>query len=507
MLPPGGSHMRGPFLLAIDQGTTSSRALVVASDGTVASVGQRELPQIYPRPGWVEHDPLAIWSSTCDAIEEALGAAGLAASDLAAIGIANQRETVMLWARRTGEPVGNAIVWQDRRTADHCDALREAGYEETVAQLTGLTLDPYFSGTKLAWMLKADADLARRAERGELVAGTADTWLIWQLTAGARFVTDYTNASRTLLFDIHRAYWSDELCGILGVPAALLPEVLPSGALFGRTAAQVFGAEVPILGVAGDQQAATVGQGCLAPGLAKNTYGTGCFLLANAGTRSEPSRHRMLVSLAASLPDQPLEYVIEGSVFVAGAAVQWLRDELGVIQSAAEVEPLAASVPDTGGVEFVPAFTGLGAPHWDAGARGAIFGLTRGSGKAHIARAALEAIALSTVDLLGAVEADLGAPISELRVDGGAARNDLLMQLQADLSGIPIVRPVNTETTAMGVAYLAGIGAGLWDELETIDSLREIDRVFEPAIDADARLERLDSWHRAVERTRGWASA
>lgn len=494
-----------PLILAIDQGTTSSRALLVRADGTIAGVGQRQLTQHYPEPGWVEHDATEIWQTTVDAMHDALKAAEQEIRDVTAIGIANQRETVLLWDRKTGEPCGRAIVWQDRRTATDCEALRAAGQEPVYHRTTGLTLDPYFSGTKLAWMLRDDPALRARAESGELAAGTVDSWLTWKLTGGARHVTDYTNASRTLLFNIRRGDWDGALLEPLGIPGAVLPEPYPSASEFGTTSQDILGAAIPIHGVAGDQQAALFGQGC-AQGQAKNTYGTGCFLLANSGPAAITSGHRLLTSIGAGAAAAGLEYLLEGSVFIAGAAVQWLRDELGVIESSAAVEELAASVPDNGGVTFVPAFTGLGAPDWDPFARGAILGLSRGTTKAHIARAALEAIALSSAELLEAMNADLPEPVTELRVDGGAAKNDLLMQLQADFMGIPVVRPVETETTALGAAYLAGLGGGIWSTVDEVRALWQEERRFEPRISGDERAARLGQWRRGVERTMNWAA-
>jgi glycerol kinase len=498
--------MPRPYILAIDQGTTSSRALVVDSAGVVVSTGQQDFPQHFPQPGWVEHDPADIWSSTVSAIGSALTDAGIEPHELSAIGIANQRETIVAWDRATGEPVHNAIVWQDRRTAAMCDELRANGHEETFTALTGLTVDPYFSGTKLAWLLQHDDALRSRAEADEIAAGTVDSWLVWKLTGGRRHVTDYTNASRTLLFNIMRGRWDDNLLGILGIPRAMLPATQPSQSRFGTTDSSVLGAEIPICGIAGDQQAALFGQAGIVPSVAKNTYGTGCFLLANAGRRPVESTNRMLSSIGANAGIKGPEYVLEGSVFVAGALIQWLRDELGLIERADEVEELAASVPDSGGVSIVPAFTGLGAPDWDPYARGTILGLTRGTTKAHIARASLEAIALASAELMFCMNGDLPQPITELRVDGGAARNNLLMQLQADFAGIPVLRPENIETTAMGAAYLAGITAGIWQDGEAIASLWRPERVFEPRTSGDERGERLIGWRRAVERTLGWAA-
>ena len=463
-------------------------------------MGQQSFRQQFPRPGWVEHDPEEIWSSTQTAIAEALKQAGTAPRELAAVGIANQRETVIAWERASGIAVHNAIVWQDRRTTEHCEALRDAGQEETVRQLTGLTLDPYFSGTKLTWLLREDAGLRRRATAGELAAGTVDSWLLWKLTGGRAHLTDFTNASRTLLFDIRRTRWDEGLCDLFEVPRGLLAEPQPSGASFGHTAEEVLGAEVPIFAVAGDQAAALFGQACFERGQAKNTYGTGCFLLAHAGAEATLSRNRLLTSCAATTSGGPAAYALEGSVFVAGSLVQWLRDELGIIQRSDEIEALAASVPDNGGVTIVPAFTGLGAPYWDPRARGAILGLTRGTTRAHIARAALEAIALSSAELIEAMAADLGAPLGELRVDGGAAANDLLMQMQADFSGIVVQRPANTETTAMGAAYLAGMGAGVWRSGDEVSALARPERRFVPATNASEREVRMRDWRVQVER-------
>ncbi|MCC7365966.1 MAG: glycerol kinase GlpK [Dehalococcoidia bacterium] len=499
--------MQGPFVLAIDQGTTSSRAVVVGRDGAVVGAGQHAFPQLYPRPGWVEHDPEAIWRSVEAAIADALGAEGLGVGDVAAIGITNQRETVVLWERATGEPVANAIVWQDRRTADLCDELRAAGHERAVQHATGLTIDPYFSGTKLAWLLREQPELRTRAEAGELAAGTVDSWLAWKLSGGARHVTDYTNASRTMLFNIRRGRWDGAMLELLGVPRAVLPAPAPARSPFAVTSGAVLGAEVPILAIAGDQQASLFGQACFRRGQAKNTYGTGCFLLSNSGATAVDSENRLLTSIGAGAGPRRPEYVLEGSVFVAGALVQWLRDGLGIIRSSDEIEELAATVPDAGGVVVVPALTGLGAPHWDPRARGAILGLTRGTDRAHIARAALEAIALSSAELALAMMRDLGEPLTELRVDGGACRNDLLMQLQADFLGIPVTRPKNTETTAMGAAYLAGLEAGVWSSPDEVAELWEPERTFEPAMSDDARLAKLHEWSRAVYRSLDWATS
>jgi glycerol kinase len=494
--------MAGAKILAIDQGTTSSRALVVDEQGLVLGSGQVAFPQYYPEPGRVEHDAEEIWSSTQEAIATALAAASVTASALTAVGITNQRETLVAWDRATGAPVAPAIVWQDRRTAGICEELRAAGHEPAVARLSGLTIDPYFTGTKLAWLLESEPALKEMATAGGLAVGTVDSWLLWRLTGGTVHATDFTNASRTMLFNIRRGRWDDTLCDMLNVPQEILPRALPSVSHFGYTDSGVLGARVPITGVAGDQQSALFGQACNRPGLAKNTYGTGAFLLAPAGGQPRVSEHRLLVSLGANTGKGGPEYVVEGSVFVAGAAIQWLRDELGVIATAAESADLASTVPDTGGVAFVPAFTGLGAPHWDANARGAILGLSRGTTPAHLVRAALESIALSSADLIEAMNGDLPEPITELRVDGAAAANDLLLQMQADLAGLPVVRPANVETTAMGAVYLAGIGAGVWESTEAIGELWRAERTFEPAIADDERHQRRTAWHAAVDRIR-----
>jgi len=495
----------GTFILAIDQGTTSSRALVVDAGGNVLGIGQQPFTQHYPQPGYVEHDPEEIWQTTLEAMATALAHAGVLPAELTAIGIANQRETVLLWDRESGEAVSPAVVWQDRRTAGRCDELRRNGHEATFREKTGLALDPYFSGTKIAWLLEDTRGLRAAADAGVVAAGTIDSWLLWKLTGGTLHATDYTNASRTLLFNTATLEWDDELLDILDVPRSLLPEVTPSSGELGTTSPEVIGARIPITGIAGDQQAALFGQAGFIPGLAKNTYGTGCFLLADTGDDRVASRNKMLVSLSAGTkPSQP-RYVVEGSVFVAGALVQWLRDELGIIRRSDEIETLASSVPDSGGVSIVPAFAGLGAPDWDPYARGAILGLTRGTTKAHIARAALEAIALSSTELLQAVHADIEGQIVELRVDGGAARNNLLMQMQADFAGLPVVRPRNIETTAMGAAYLAGIGAGIWSGEDEVAALWQPGEIFEPGLGIFQRRDRLTEWRRAVERTLGWA--
>jgi len=491
--------------MALDQGTTSSRAIVFDRRGLPVASHQQEFRQIYPQPGWVEHDPQDLWRTQLACAQAALKAAGIAARDLAAIGIANQRETTLLWERASGAALGPAIVWQDRRTAEACAALRAQGREAQVTAATGLLLDPYFSGTKLAWLLDHIPGARARAERGELAFGTVDSWLLWQLTGGAVHATDVSNASRTLLLNLHTLAWDDELLALFNVPRAVLPQVVPSSALLGQTRADLLGAPVPITGIAGDQQAATFGQACFAAGMAKNTYGTGCFMLMNVGAAPQPSANRLLATALWQRAGAPAVYALEGSVFVGGAVVQWLRDGLQLFGRAEEVEALAAQVPDSGGVMLVPAFTGLGAPYWDAQARGLMIGMTRGTTRAHVARAALESIALQSADVLAAMQKDAQQPITQLRVDGGAARNDLLMQMQADLSGVPVVRPRVTETTALGAAYLAGLATGVWASQEEIAALWQVDRRFEPAIDEDARAERLTRWQRAVQRAREWA--
>lgn len=490
------------YILALDQGTTSSRAIVFQQDGTIRASAQQEFHQIFPRPGWVEHDPLEIWATQSGVMHEALARAGAGARDIAAIGIANQRETTLVWERATGQPIANAIVWQDRRTAPMCDELRDAGHAATFARKTGLVLDAYFSGTKLRWLLEHTPGARARAERGELCFGTIDTWLVWQLTGGRAHITDASNASRTLLFDIHTGDWDDQLLHLLQVPRAMLPAIVPSS---GRCAtATLEGMEIPIAGIAGDQQAALFGQACLTPGLAKNTYGTGCFLLLNTGTNAVSSRNNLVTTVAWRRNDTTV-YALEGSVFIGGAVVQWLRDGLQMIRDAAEIEALAASVADNGGIYLVPAFTGLGAPHWDAYARGAIFGLTRGATRAHLARAALEAIAFQSADVIAAMEKDAGITLTELRVDGGAAANDLLLQFQADILGVPVVRPLVLETTALGAAYLAGLAVGYWHNDAEIAANWRIDRRFEPAMQRDRVAELRAGWDKAVTRAKAWA--
>jgi glycerol kinase len=492
-------------VLALDQGTTSSRAIVFDARGDVVAFDQREFPQHFPQPGWVEHDPRDIWRSQLDVARGALRNGSLAAADVVAIGITNQRETTVLWDRATGEPVHRAIVWQDRRTAPMCEELRARGLGELVTAQTGLLLDPYFSATKIAWLLDNVDGLRARAEAGEIAFGTVDSWLIWNLTGGARHVTDVTNASRTMLFDIHRLQWSDELLAAFGIPRALLPEVLPCTAEFGTTDVAHFGGAIRITGVAGDQQAALVGQAGFEPGLAKNTYGTGSFVVLNTGDRVVRSEHGLLSTVAFAFEPNRATYALEGSIFVTGAAVQWLRDGLGVIDRSGDVEQLAGEVDDSGGCFFVPAFTGLGAPYWDPHARGTISGITRGTTRAHLARAALDAMAYQTADVVAAMEGDAAMRLAELRVDGGASVNALAMQFQADMLGVPVVRPACIETTALGAAYLAGLQAGFWSDVETIARQWREQARFSPAMDAARRGALLGRWHRAVERSRDWA--
>jgi len=492
------------FILALDQGTTSSRAIVFDAAGAIRAVAQKEFAQHFPRPGWVEHDPEEIWATQLAVAGEAIARAGIHAGDVAAIGITNQRETTVVWDRASGRPVYNAIVWQDRRTAAACDALKARGLEERVAGKTGLVLDAYFSGTKLAWILDNVPGARAKAEAGELLFGTVDTWLAWKLSGGAAHVTDPSNASRTLLYNIHTGSWDEELLQLLSVPGKLLPVVRPSSGVVAETSSAIFAARIPIAGIAGDQQAALFGQRCIAPGMVKNTYGTGCFMLMHTGTEPVRSRARLLTT-AACQTGGTREYALEGSVFIAGAVVQWLRDGLGIIRSSADVEALAGSVADNGGVYFVPAFVGLGSPHWDPYARGAIVGLTRGAGAGHIARAALEAIAYQTADVLDAMQSDSAIRLKELRVDGGATRNDMLMQFQADVLGVPVVRPRIHETTALGAAYLAGLGVGYWSSADQLAAQWQADRTFEPRMDRGQAETLLAAWRKAVERSKDWA--
>lgn len=494
------------WVLALDQGTTSSRSILFDHEARVIAVAQREFQQFFPSSGWVEHDANEIWATQSRTLLEALDSAGASDADIASVGITNQRETSVLWDRNTGDPVSRAIVWQDRRTADTCQALKAAGFETEVVQRTGLLLDPYFSGTKLAWMLEHIPDARRRAERGELCFGTMDSWLAWKLSGGRLHITDITNASRTLLMNLTTGEWDPWMLDLLKIPPACLPRIVPSS--FSQLEPIEIGDRRLSLGaLAGDQQSALFGQACFQPGMAKNTYGTGCFMLMHTGKQPLRSRHRLLSTTACSKRIGPdaTQYALEGSVFVGGAVVQWLRDGLGLVKSSSEIESLARSESDHGGVYVVPAFTGLGSPYWDPYARGSIIGITRGTTKGHIARAALEAIAFQSAELLLAMQQDAEHPLRELRVDGGAARNDLLMQFQADLLGVPVIRPAVTETTALGAAYLAGIAAGFWVDENAVTERWKIDRVFDPRMSRDAAETRMKEWGRAVERCLHWA--
>lgn len=490
------------FIVALDQGTTSSRAIRFDNTGRIITTQQREFKQIYPRPSWVEHDPNEIW-------ETQLAVAKAVCDDpsqIAAIGITNQRETTVVWDRKTGEPIYNAIVWQDRRTSEFCDELKKEGFDKTILEKTGLVTDAYFSGTKLKWILDNVDGARAKAEAGQLAFGTIDSYLVWKLTGGRLHITDVSNASRTMLYDIHKRWWSNTILTRFNIPQSMLPQVVPSSMVYGETDSALFGKAIPIAGIAGDQQAATFGQACFSPGLAKNTYGTGCFMLMNTGDMPVTSKHSLLTTVGWKIGDAgATQYALEGSVFIAGAVVQWLRDELQLISHARETEGLAMSIPDAGGVYLVPAFVGLGAPYWDQYARGTIVGLTRGSGKAHIARAALEAIAYQTRDVVDAMLADSDLSLQTLRVDGGATANNFLMQFQADILGVPVERPVVTETTALGAAYLAGVAVGYWRSLDEIASQWQRERLFEPTMNADQRDSLYDGWRKAVVRARSWA--
>jgi len=491
------------YILALDQGTTSSRALLFDRNGKIQAVAQKEFEQIYPNPGWVEHDPNEIWSTQMGTASEALSRAGASTQDIAALGITNQRETTIVWDRETGEPIHNAIVWQDRRTSGLCDRLKDQGHLDRVRDKTGLILDAYFSGTKIKWLLDHVDGARKRAENGELAFGTVDCWLVWKMTNGHRHVTDATNASRTLLYNIHEGTWDEELLSILDVPRSLLPEVKDSSTVYGKTREEAFAKGVPIAGIAGDQQAALFGQMCTSPGLGKNTYGTGAFMVQNTGHEAVTSENNLLTTIAYQLDGEP-SYALEGSIFVAGAVVQWLRDELQLIRNAPEVEKLARSVDDNGGVYFVPAFTGLGAPHWDQYARGTITGLTRGANQGHLARAAIESMAYQVADVIDAMEADSGIETRELRADGGAAANNLLLQFQSDILNIPVVRPQVLETTALGAAYLAGLAVDYWSSPKEIQDQWKLDRQFTPEM-PDDRVEQLRTgWSKAVDRARAW---
>ncbi len=496
--------MSKKFVLALDQGTTSSRAILFDASGTSVGVAQKEFTQIYPKAGWVEHDAMEIWGTQSGVAREVLEKTGTRPEEIAAIGITNQRETTVVWEKATGKPIYNAIVWQCRRTASICDELNAKGLEGYVRENTGLVVDAYFSGTKVKWILDNVPGARERAKNGELMFGNIDTWLIWNLTRGNSYVTDYTNASRTMLFNIRTLKWDEKILAELDIPLCMLPEVKPSSCVYGYTDAQTFGgAEIPIAGVAGDQQAALFGQACFADGMAKNTYGTGCFMLMNTGEKPVPSNNGLLTTIAWGV-DGKVEYALEGSIFVAGAAVQWLRDELKLIDNAAQSEELASSVPDTHGVYVVPAFVGLGAPYWDMYARGTIVGLTRGANRNHIVRATLESIAYQVKDVLKAMEDDSGITLKALKVDGGAVANNFLMQFQSDILGVPVVRPVVTETTAMGAAFLAGLAVGFWKDKADIAAKWKIDRTFEPAMSAADRDQKYSGWTKAVERSRAW---
>jgi glycerol kinase len=492
------------YILALDQGTTSSRAIVFDHAGSIVAVAQKEFPQIFPKPGWVEHDPRDIWSSQAGVAAEALTKAKVSPTDIAAVGITNQRETTLVWDRATGEPICNAIVWQDRRTASICDRLKARKLDRVIRRKTGLVVDAYFSATKVQWILANVKGAKARAKAGELAFGTVDSWLVWNLTNGRVHATDASNASRTMLFDISKGTWDDELLKIFGVPRSMLPEVRSSSEVYGETI--LLGAPTPIAGIAGDQQAALFGQACTKPGMAKNTYGTGCFMLMNTGTKRIASKNNLLTTVAWRIGNKT-EYALEGSIFIAGAVVQWLRDGLQFFRASPEIEALASSVPDSGGVYLVPAFAGLGAPHWDQYARGTIVGLTRGSTRAHIARAALEAIALQTKEVLEAMERDANINLKELRVDGGASANNLLMQLQADLLGATVVRPKVAETTALGAAYLAGLAVGFWKSQADIARQWQVDKRFTPAMRPAARKAIAKGWTRALERAKAWEEA
>ena len=492
------------FILALDQGTTSSRSMVFDKQGNIISVAQKEFKQIFPHPGWVEHDAEEIWSTQFGTMAEAVAKANIVMKQIAGIGITNQRETTVVWERSSGKPVYNAIVWQDRRTSAYCDELKAAGHAKAIQQKTGLIIDAYFSATKLKWILDNVTGARTKAENGELAFGTIDTWLAWKLSAGELHVTDVSNASRTMLLNIHSCSWDDELLKLFNIPKSLLPEVKPSSKIYGVTGNIVPDSRIPIAGIAGDQQAALFGQLCTQPGMVKNTYGTGCFMLMNTGEKAITSNNNLLTTIAWKI-DEKVEYALEGSVFIAGAVVQWLRDELKIIRTSKDIEALANLVKDTGGVYMVPAFAGLGAPHWNQDARGTIFGLTRGSSNAHLARAALDSIAYQTYDVLKAMEADSGIHIKELRVDGGATVNNQLMQFQSDILNCKVVRPKITETTALGAAYLAGLAVGYWKNIDDIREQWQVDTSFSPSMKDGKRTELLNGWQRAVKATIAWA--
>lgn len=492
------------LILALDQGTTSSRAILFNKSGKIKFVSQKSFRQIFPTPGWVEHDPNEIWSSQISVAAEVIAKSGISGMEVAAIGITNQRETTVVWDRLTSEPICNAIVWQDRRTSKYCDELKSQGHADEIKQKTGLVLDAYFSATKLKWILDNIEGARKKAEAGELCFGTIDTWLVWKLTRGKMFITDVSNASRTMLFNIHKMDWDNDLLQLFNIPRAILPEVKQSSEIYGETSTTLFSTKIPIAGIAGDQQAALFGQMCTKPGMVKNTYGTGCFLLMNTGKEAVSSKNNLLTTVAWKINGE-VNYALEGSVFVGGAAIQWLRDGLKIVHNAAEINTLAESVEDNGGVYFVPALTGLGAPYWDQYARGTIVGITRGTTGAHIARATLEGIAFQVYDIVKAMEADARTQSSELRVDGGASASNLLMQMQSDLFGFKIIRPQTLETTALGAAYLAGLAVGFWGNVDEIQSQWIIDREFQPVLERENVNKMINSWHRAVERSQGWA--
>lgn len=492
--------MEQKYILALDQGTSSSRAIVFDHEGRICATAQKEFPQHFPKPGWVEHDPKDIWSSEASVIAEAITSMGINGLNIVGIGITNQRETTIVWDAETGEPVYNAIVWQDRRTSEYCDSLKEQNLTGFIREKTGLIIDAYFSATKIRWILENVPGARARAEAGKLRFGTVDTWLLWNLTRGECHMTDVSNASRTMLFNIHTLKWDEDLMKLFGIPMSMLPEVHSSSEIYGYTKTTIFAHKVPVAGIAGDQQAALFGQMCTTPGSVKNTYGTGCFLLMNSGTKPITSSHNLLTTIAWKIGDT-VNYALEGSIFVGGSVVQWLRDGLGIIKSSSEIESLAMTVPDNGGVYFVPALTGLGAPYWDQYAKGTICGLTRGTTAAHIARAALEGIAFETMDIVNAMEHDAGIKLAELKVDGGASRNNLMMQFQADILGTKVIRPKVTETTAMGACYLAGLATGYWDSLDDIKRQWNADKVFEPLAPAEKVLKLKEGWANAIGRT------
>jgi glycerol kinase len=491
------------YILSIDQGTTSSRAIIFNRQGDIISSAQKEFTQFYPRPGWVEHDAKEIWSSQAEVVAESISTAGMNGQNIAGIGITNQRETTILWDRQTGEPVHNAIVWQDRRTSEYCDELKSKGLTDKIQSKTGLLIDSYFSGTKIRWILENVPGVRQKAKRGQIAFGTVDSWLVWKLTNGKKHITDVTNASRTMLFNIHSLEWDPELLDLLDIPESILPEVKSSSEVYDQTQTALFASKIPIAGIAGDQQAALFGQMCTSPGMLKNTYGTGGFLVLNTGDKPIKSENNLLTTIAWQVGDN-VNYALEGSIFIAGAVVQWLRDGLGIIQSSSDVEQLAQTVEDNGGVYLVPAFAGLGAPHWDQSARGTIVGITRGTTKGHIARAALESIAFQTHDVLQAMEADSKIKVNELRVDGGATVNNSLMQFQSDILGIPLVRPKILETTALGAAYLAGLAVGCWDSFDEIQKQWAVEKRFEPRMDAEKANRLKTDWNKAVARTKHW---